>query len=102
MIALASRLEFIMMDTDLGDQTGMWFWEMIENLDLDEFSDTTYNQAEVARRLDILLDRMYSPEGYGGLFPMCPCPADFTKTEIWQQAMYYLDRKAYGSTKEAF
>lgn len=91
MISLAITCEeTIMDDTTLGDRTGQWFWEMINNIGLGGMYDSNYDREYVAEKLHILLNREYEPNGKGGLFTIKNC-GDIRDAEIWHQLCWYLD-----------
>lgn len=92
MLALAHRWEMeFMYDPDEGDRTWMRFFEMLENLGLDRYRNSRYNQEEVNRIIDILLNRQYDSSGRnGGMFPMRWHSQDMRKTDLWYQLNFYL------------
>ena len=91
-IALAIRCEEqIMDDPDIGDRTGKWFWDMIENLGLKSMTDTHFDRDFVNQRIDIFLNREYESNGRGGLFTVHNCGYDLRYVEIWYQMCWYLD-----------
>lgn len=93
MVALSDRCEeHIMDDPDIGNRTGKWFWDMIENLELDGMSDTSFDECYVEEVINRLLNREYGRNGEGGLFYIPHCPYDLRSEEIWYQMMWYLDR----------
>ena len=93
MVALSDRCEeHIMDDPDIGNRTGKGFWDMIENLELDGMSDTSFDECYVEEVIDRLLNREYGRNGEGGLFYIPHCPYDLRSEEIWYQMMWYLDR----------
>ncbi len=90
MIALANRIE-----EQFGYEDSIfWFWEMMRNLDLERFDDTLYYSSDGRDRVDNILsdflDRKYSKDGFGGLFPIYNSPNDQRKVEIWTQMNNYL------------
>ena len=92
MVALVLRCEeTIMDDTRFGNRTEYWFWRMINNMHLSEFTDAKYDRAEIRRRIDIMLHREYTPDGDGGLFFIPGVRDDLRKIEIWFQMLWYLD-----------
>jgi hypothetical protein len=70
-----------------------WFWDLMQNLQLDRFTDREYND-DVAKTVDEAVDdviwRTYSPNGRGGLFPLSDPPADQRDVEIWYQLEAYI------------
>lgn len=92
MIALSHRVEEqIMDDTNYGDRTGQWFWNMIVSLGLGTMSNDNFDLDYVCYVIDIFLRREYEPNGKGGLFTVENCPFDLRDMEIWNQFMWYLD-----------
>lgn len=92
MIALAIRCEETIMDnTEYGDRTGQWFWEMMSNLGIGYMSDDIFDVEFVDDTVYNFLDRSYYPDGRGGLFYIKDCPDDLRNVEIWSQLCWYLD-----------
>lgn len=103
MIALARRMDFETSDPyDLDetvDRTAYWFWEMMDNLGLTKYSDDAYGTlkdeatAYVDWAMDILVNRKYEPNGFGGLFPLEHCHENQCKVELWYQMHAYLNEQ---------
>lgn len=92
MVALALRCEEqIMEDPDFGDRTGVWFWEMVESLGLDNMDDKHFNQHFVERTVRQFLFREYLPNGYGGLFYIRNSEKDLREIEIWDQMCMHIN-----------
>lgn len=92
MIALSIRCEeHIMDDPDIGNRTGQWFWDMIENLGLREMTDARYSEDYAEDVIQRFLDRRYKRNGEGGLFTVKHCRRDLRIVEIWYQMCWYLD-----------
>lgn len=88
LIGLSRRLAF----EDDREPRG-WFWRLIENLDLEEFTDRNYNPRAVSRVdevMDTVIWRTYHHDGRGGLFPLEHPTADQRDVEIWYQLCAYL------------
>lgn len=87
LVALAERMSFILFDPggDNEPDTSCFFWELIENLNLDPYSNK--NQ----RIIDDLLERRYSPNGKGGLFPLKNPSKDQRDVELWYQMQEYIN-----------
>lgn len=101
LIALAYRIdEDIMWNPTKGNRVLQWFYEMLENLGLDGLSDDNWVYPDSDFRVkDIIirmLDRTYTRNGFGGLFPLTDgrCE-DQRKIEIWKQMNTYFIEK-YG------
>lgn len=91
MVALAKRMEEdILWDPTYGNRTPVWFWEMIENLGLDDCCDGEFDKEKFDRTIDILLSRSYFSDGFGGLFPLKIAKYDQRRVEIWYQMQQYL------------
>ena len=92
LVALSKRCEdTIMHNSDHGDRTAIWFWEMITSLGLLEMDDMNFDVNIADYILDRFLNREYSPDGRGGLFTIPNCTKDLTKVEIWYQMCQYLN-----------
>lgn len=92
MIGLALRCEeTIMVDPELGDRTGFWFWNMISSLGLDEMTNDIYNPEIVDDILTRFIDRKYKPNGEGSLYTIYNFDKDLRDIDIWYQMQYYLD-----------
>lgn len=92
MVALAVRCEeHIMEDSEAGDQTSRWFWEMIESLGLEEMDDSHFDQKRTEKIVDKFLERRYRRDGKGGLFTVENPSKDMRSTEIWYQLCMYLN-----------
>lgn len=92
MVALAFKVEEqIMDDSEYGDRTGQWFWNMLVSLELGSMHDANFDEGYVHRVISRFLERRYAPNGKGGLFTIEDCPYDLRSMEIWSQFMWYLD-----------
>lgn len=62
LIGLSLRCEEDIMGNDnLGDRTGMWFWEMLNNIGLASYTDNNYNEEAVDICLNRFMNREYGP-----------------------------------------
>lgn len=90
LIALSFKIEE---SFGLFDNIG-WFWEMLGNLELNTMDDDAFYAPGgieyVDRKVRKLLDRRYSKDGSGGLFPLKHPEEDQRNIEIWYQMSYYL------------
>lgn len=95
MVALALRCEEdIMSNSQLGNRTAEWFWEMITSLGLIRIDDAHYSEDIVEHAIEVFLDRLYFKNGKGGLFTLAnPEKKDMRTAEIWCQMYWYLDEK---------
>ena len=95
MIALAIRCEeSIMFDTEYGDRTGQWFWEMMSNMGIGHMRDELFDRIEAENIIYDFLDRRYTSDGKGGLFYIRDCADDLRRVEIWSQLCWYLGEYA--------
>ena len=91
MVALAVRCEdHIMEDAEFGNRTGVWFWDMLTNLGIDQACDCNFSIYEVDDIIERFLNREYEPDGRGGLFTVENCEYDLRDIEIWYQLHLYL------------
>jgi len=82
-----------------------WFWELMENLGLEVYTDDTLMAAEemdlvdeeLAEEIDEVLNtvifRTYERDGSGGLFPLKKAAEDQREVELWYQLSAYLLEK---------
>lgn len=95
LIGLASRINDIVIGIDEEDQTPHWFWELSSNLFLHNFTDDTFfeggGREEISDILDMFMDRNYTFNGEGGLFPLKNTDVDQREVELWYQMSAYLD-----------
>lgn len=93
LVALSIRIEVHIMDNpDIGNRTGQWFWNMIDNLGLTSMDDEHFNKGIVINAIHKWLNHDYESNGKGGLFTINDCKHDLRYVEIWYQACWYLDR----------
>ena len=68
-----------------------WFWELLTNLGINEFSDgSDFDPDEVDYRLNTFIWRTYGYDGVGGLFPLKEPKQDQREVELWYQFFDYL------------
>lgn len=98
LIALARRIGYELSgnDPDEPDETGRYFWMMVDNLDLSRFDDEHYadipNAGKIIEdRLKGFLERDYSYSGDGGLFPLRWPERDQRDVELLYQKNAYLN-----------
>ena len=96
LIAMAQRMNFELSDPyDSTDRTALYFWELIENLNLKAFDDESYDDLDgyyvVGCLLDDFIERRYRFSGKGGIFPLRHAHRDQRKTELWYQMQSYLE-----------
>lgn len=89
-VGISRRLQF-----EADSEVHIWFWHLIRNLKLDEFSDDYYNEARVEEILLILIYRTYHGSGNGGLFPLQKPVENQRRVELWYQMSAYLLEKGY-------
>ena len=88
MIALSRRINDLNYDPTDPDRTAHWFWILIDNLNLSDFSDRNMNVAAEAATYDTfkrVVVRTYGANGIGGLFPLLSAKQDQRRVEIWFQ-----------------
>lgn len=93
LIGVSIRLEEIMIDGE-ALPVYLYFWELMDRLRLTEYTDVAYSQDSAGLMVDLLMtdfmDRTYSRNGEGGLFPLRRTNKDQTKVEVWYQLNAYL------------
>lgn len=91
LIGLAYRIERVhLYDWNVGDQTPVWFWTMIQNLGLIYQTDERFNYRKVDDIICRFLNREYAPNGKGGLFIIENEGIDARDLSIWQLVQEWL------------
>lgn len=95
LVALSARMDHILYDYNLEDQTPRWFWMILGNLNLlaVDKSQRTWKYKQNKNRLIIekFLKREYDSNGKGGLFPLRHPKEDQRDVEIWYQMMNFIN-----------
>ena len=93
--ALAIRCENqIMRNPSLGNRTAKWFFMMLENLNLLDFSNknwTPTSRDHIEAIIDKFLNRKYNKNGVGGAFPLKHSKNNQANEQIWNQLMSYIN-----------
>lgn len=91
LIALSIRIERDIMGEPGNYQDDRWFWIMIDNLGLNSCTNDDFDEEIVDYILSKWLDRRFSYDGTGGIFPIKTprfCQKD---VEIWYQMCEWID-----------
>lgn len=100
-IGISKRMNDQLMTEEGEDKTAQYFWEIIENLGLDEFDDEEFAESSTGSTMKIrkicenLCERRYKSDGTcGGMFPMPGnTKGNQKKMEIWFQMQEYINWK---------
>jgi hypothetical protein len=92
---LAIRMDDLMRDP-YESHIDRWFWELIDNLGLTNFTNDSYERGawtvnDVRKIVDIFMDRTYDELGHGGLFPRNVCYKNQKECELFEQMNGYLN-----------
>ena len=91
MVSLSIRIEdHIMADSDFGNRTGQWFWEMVVSLGLFGMDDVQFSESQARAIIDNFQSLNYAPNGQGGLFTLKKPRGDMRKYDIWYQMQFYI------------
>lgn len=98
LICLSKRMEFEMTsDSDMDYSMNRWFWELISNIDFTRFDNEYWDELDseknIVERINLINERKYANNGYGGLFPTNEPPYNMRKLQLWYQMMKYLQEK---------
>lgn len=97
LIGVSIRCNGIMIETGETNNTQKWFWEILNNMGLNKYSNEVYINLNGPVEIDIVLDRVlgrqYDQNGYGGMFPLEHTNKDQRTVEIWYQMSAYLIEK---------
>lgn len=91
--ALAIRCEnAIMRDVTIGDRTKVWFFEMLQNLDILkwDFEHLQYEYTDdICQKVNRWMKREIEKDGTGGLFPLKHPHTNQKNEQLWNQMMAY-------------
>ena len=94
LIALASKMNFLMGAEENSHRTEWYFWRMISHLGIrkltDDFWEISKGEFFVEDACDRIMNRCYNPDGSGGLFPLKEPTKDQTQVEVWNQMQAWL------------
>jgi hypothetical protein len=85
LIGLARHLAF-----EMDSEVGVWFWHLLENLGLTRYDDSRFHSGVINQTVERLVERQYSFDGTGGLFPLREPHNDQRHVELWFQMEAYL------------
>ena len=80
----------ILQNDDIGNRTSIWFWMMMENMELHIMDERRYDDYYVNQVIDKFLNRKYGPNGEGGPFYLPYSSKDLREVELWYQAMWFI------------
>lgn len=84
---------------DFNRSASDWFWEFMNNLGADYFSDdileTEEGQKDLCRLIDGFVDRTYKDSKSGNIFVFEREPAGLKRIELWYQMQFYIEER-YG------
>lgn len=93
MVVLSCRMEEDYMDNpQLGYRAPGWFCDMTLSMGLGRVPDIWYEQDRVDKAIYVTLNRLYKPNGQGGLFHIRNADRDMRDVELWGQMLEYARR----------
>lgn len=100
LIAMARRLDDLTTDENCGDRTRVWFWDMIGNLGLKQFSNSAYEQYPDVQNtvfdiLKVWMDREFESDGKGSPFPLERPKCDQRTRTMMYQMYDYIEEKEF-------
>ena len=95
LVALSIRIEEDIVAAPGEENPGMWFWKMISNLGIAS-KDRAFSEKRVSSILFSWMQRLYSEDGSGGLFPLKKPYKDQRLVPIWDQMNLYLNENLKG------
>ena len=93
MVALSLRTDENFTKQNNYETTMSWvFWTMVSNMGLLPYTDNVYDEINVSMIIDTFNNRMYHPNGMGGLFYFpTNCTDDMRQIEIWHQLCWWVN-----------
>lgn len=98
LVVLALEMDDICYDPSEGERPDVFFWIMLANLGIHpiDFSDFDWTPDKVIylhQRLDMWMDRVYSPDGNGCPFPITNPQDDMIKVPLWTQMQWFCNEE---------
>lgn len=96
LIALARRMDDMLVEDYTSSRVPVWFWEMVKNLGLKKFTDFAFLNAtdddlyEFEMILHVWMHREFEFDGEGSLFPLRNCGSDQRDATIIMQLNEYV------------
>lgn len=93
LIAFVRRYEFqVTYDTEEGDRTSLWWWIIVTNMGLNEFTDSAdWTDEDVDYILDNFMERKFNPDGSGGgPFILPGTDKDLRTIDFWSQMNLFM------------
>lgn len=90
-IMLARGMDDIMHDLKHGDRTVDWFWMMMENMHLTQYTNTCYDEEIIDIIINRFLERKFNKNGEGGPFPLKRPLANMKRTDWWYAMNWYIN-----------
>lgn len=98
LIALARRMDDMLVSDDVGRRVPLWFWEMFDNLGLKRYTNTFLwlgredDLYDIQLILHIWMTRDFEPDGSQSIFPLKnPTHDQRTRTLIYQMNDYVFE-----------
>ena len=89
--AFSRRIEIEITGEPGNDDLSRWFWVRVENLGLNVFNDEHFDKQKVDDILQKWLERRYTKNGKGSIFPLTKSEVDQREVEMWYQMHGYLN-----------
>lgn len=90
-IALARGMDDILHDLQHGDRTADWFWMMMENMGLTQYTNPNYDEKRVDVVIQNFIERRFAKNGEGGPFPLKRPLGNMRRTEWWYALNWYVE-----------
>lgn len=99
LVGLAIRMNFALYDPEDPNRIGVYFWVMINNVEIGYSDDAiidnpVFTTGQIIRAVEGVNERLYAPSGIdGGLFPLPWTEKNMREMELWYQMQEYLSEK---------
>ena len=91
LIVVARDMEDILYDDRHGNRTVEWFWLMMSNMGLTEYTNARYEDTAVLDIIDKFVQRKYKTNGEGGPFPLRRPPNNQRRADLFMLMNYYVN-----------
>lgn len=102
LIGMSIRIQNIMDDEFESTDVSYWFWDMIDNLGLLDYTDDYFDLDEYEQIVYDFMDKKYTEGTRGNIFIIMDPDFDTKNSELWMQMQKYLNEQEINSEERGY